>query len=59
MLLPVRGRPPEGTVVLVTGMDVVVESSVVDVVDEGSVVEVVDVVGISVTTWLRMTHSGW
>ena len=46
-LPPVRGRPPEGTVVLVTGMDVVVERSVVEVVVEGPVVEVV---GITVTT---------
>lgn len=46
-LPPVRGRPPEGTVVLVTGIDVVVERSVIEVVEEGSVV---DVVGIFVMT---------
>ena len=44
-LLPVRGKPPAGTVVVVSGKDVVVEGS--DVVVVGSVVVVV---GISVTT---------
>jgi len=41
---PVRGRPPDGVVEVVTGMEVVVDGSVVVVV--GSLVVVV---GISVT----------